>query len=221
MVDTLDLGSSAAMRGGSSPLIRTTINNSQTPNLPYFQDIWETSEKLNIIEKQLKRLQLYNSKYLLKRKSTYYFVIRINKTTIVKKSLYTTNYTFAIIMKIKILNRLAEVGLGDKGFTMNIGGGSLNLVAENETEQKMLAEIEKTVTAKINRMSKNHDVGIQSNETRDTLTLKKYTDRFLEFKEKTNTSNKVMMKYRQAIDYLIIYFSDKKKLKKYHKQRRK
>jgi hypothetical protein len=33
------------------------------------------------------------------------------------------------------MSRLSNIGLGDKGFTMNIGGGVLNIVAENETEK--------------------------------------------------------------------------------------
>ncbi|MEA3331578.1 MAG: site-specific integrase [Campylobacterota bacterium] len=116
-------------------------------------------------------------------------------------------------MKLKIMNRLASMGLGDKGFTMTIGESSLNLVAENETEKKLLAEMEKTVTAKINRLSKDHNVAIEDSTTRDTMNLKTYTDKFLLFKEKTGTSKKVMMKYRQAVEYLIIFFGAKKNLK--------
>ena len=213
LVYTPDLGSGAARRGGSSPLIRTILNNSQTPYLPDFQAIRETFEKLNRIEKQLKLLDLYNSKYLLKRNSIYYFVLRVSKTSIIKKSLYTSNYTHAIIMKLKIIKRLSKMGIGDKGFTMSIGSGSLNLVAENETEKKLLAEIEKTVTAKINRLSKDHDVAIEDATTRNTMTLETQTTKFLLFKEKTKTSKKVMMKYRQAVEYLIIFFGAKKNLK--------
>ena len=116
LVYTPDLGSGAARRGGSSPLIRTILNNSQTPYSSDFQATRETFEKLNQIEKQLKLLDLYNSKYLLKRNSIYYFVLRVSKTSIIKKSLHTTNYTHAIILKLKIMNRLSKMGLGDKGF---------------------------------------------------------------------------------------------------------
>ena len=213
LVDTPDLGSGAARCEGSSPFIRTNPNNSQTPYLSDFQALSETFEKLNKIEKQLKLLYLYNSKYLLKRNSIYYFVLRVSKSVIYKKSLHTNNYTHAIILKIKIMSRLSNMGLGDKGFTMNVGSESLNLVAQNETEKKLLAEIEKTVTAKINRLRKNHDVSIEDATTRDTMTLKTYTDKFLLFKEKTGTSKKVMMKYRQAVEYLLIFFGEKKNLK--------
>ena len=185
----------------------------QTPYLSDFPTISKTFGKLNQIEKQLKLLDLYNSKYLLKRNFIYYFVLRVNKTTIYKKSLHTSNYTFAIIMKLKIMNRLVNMGLGDKGFISVLTKGSLSLVAENETEEKLLSEIEKTVTLKISRLSKNHDVSIDSKETRDTRTLKKYTDKFLDFKEATGTSNKVMMKHHQAVEYLIIFFGDKKVIK--------
>ena len=114
----------------------------------------------------------------------------------------TDTHFNAIIMdidngfKVKIMKRLSKMGIEDKGFTMNTGSGSLNLVAENETEKKLLAEIEKTVTAKINRLSKNHNVAIEDATTKNTMTLETQTTKFLLFKEKTNTSKKVMMKYR-------------------------
>lgn len=49
------------------PTIRTTVNTSQTPILQYLQTLSETSGKLNQIEKLLKKICLYNTKYLLLR----------------------------------------------------------------------------------------------------------------------------------------------------------
>ena len=101
LVYTPDLGSGAARRGGSSPLIRTTLYTYETPLNTYFQPLCETFEKLKQIEKLLKKLQLYNQKYLLNRNGMYYFVMRVDKSTVVKKSLHTNNLTFAIINLIE------------------------------------------------------------------------------------------------------------------------
>ena len=57
---------------GSSPFVRTTIYNQQTPLNTHFQPFWETFEKLNQTEKLLKKLHLYNQKYLLLRNCMYY-----------------------------------------------------------------------------------------------------------------------------------------------------
>jgi len=54
--------------------------------------------------------------------------------------------------KLKILNRLSGMGFGNKGYTTFIGKNSFNLVAENEEEEKLLKEIEKTVVSKIKRL---------------------------------------------------------------------
>ena len=213
LVYTPDLGSGAARCGGSSPLIRTILNPLQTPYLPILQPLCETFEKLKKIEKLLTEYSLYNTKYLLLRNSMYYFVIRIDSKTVIRKSLHTSNLTFAIIIKLKILNRLSNMGISDKGFITVLGSNNLNLVAENETEEKLLKEIEKTVVNKIKRLGKNHNVNIDKEEERDTNTLKKYTDLYLEFREKTNTSQKVMIKFKQSIEYLIIFFGEKKKIK--------
>lgn len=197
----------------SAPFVRTTFYTPKTPLITEFQPFCETFEKLKQIEKLLTLHQLYNTKYLLLRNDVYYFVIRLNKKSVYRKSLHTNNLTFAIILKLKILNRLEKMGVSDKGYTTFIGANSLNLVAENPTEEKLLKEIEKTVINKIKRLSKDYDVAIEEDETRDVNTLKKYTDLYLEFRKKTNTSPKVMIKFRQAIEYLIIFFGEKKKIK--------
>jgi len=214
LVDTPDLGSGASRRGSSSLLIRTTLDTPQTPLNTHFQPLWETFEKLNKIEKLLKEYSLYNTKYLLNRNGMYYFVIRVDKSTVVKRSLHTNNLTFAIIRKIKLLCRLEKMGIGDKGYTTFLGKNSLNLVAENEEEEKYLKEIEKTIVNKVKRLKKRqHKVDIQTNEIRDTNTLKKLTDEYIKFREKVKTSEKLMMKFKQSIEFLLIYFGEKKLVK--------
>lgn len=213
MVDTPDLGSGAARCGGSSPLIRTIVYSSQTPLFTAFQPLCETFEKLNQTEKLLKKYNLFNTQYLLHRNSIYYFVLRIDKKTVYRKSLCTSNLIFAIMTKIKILNRLSSMGFGHKGYTTFIGKNSFNLVAENEEEEKLLKEIEKTVVSKIKRLSKNHRVSVETDEIRDTITLKKVTDEYITVRETFKISPKVMMKFKQSIEYLLIYFGEKKLVK--------
>lgn len=139
--------------------------------------------------------------------------MRIDSKTIFKKSLNTSNLTYAIILKLKILSQLGKSNMNNKGYITQLTGSTLNLIAENEEEQKLLVEIEKTVISKINRLSKDNCVNIENKEQRDTNTLKKLSKLFVEFREKTGTSNRVMMKYKQALEYLSIYFGDNKKVK--------
>lgn len=210
---TSTLPTNVGLVGFQYPLIRTILKTSETPYLPYFQPLWETNEKLKKIEKLLKEYSLYNTKYLLNRNGIYYFVYRLNKSTIYKKSLHTSNLTYAIILRIKIFNRLREVGVSDKDYQSHLSKNSLNIVAESEEEEKLLKEIEKAAIAKIKRLRRDHNVDIDSDEKRDTNTLKKLSDMYLEFREKTNTSDKMMTKFRQSVEYLIIFFGEKKKVK--------
>ena len=90
--------------------IRTMIFNQQTPKNQTFKPICETYEKLKLIEKQLGRMNLLNNKYLYKRNSIYYFSIKLNNQTI-KKSLQTTNFVYANILKYKIIYRLDKMDI--------------------------------------------------------------------------------------------------------------
>ncbi|MCX6052794.1 MAG: hypothetical protein NTZ60_09825 [Campylobacterales bacterium] len=77
--------------------------------------------------------------------------------------------------------------------------GTIVLNAENEEEKKLMAELEKTITAKISRLSKTNDNIIsQSKEIRDTLKLKPLCDELLEFKEKSK-NKKLLIKYNQVV----------------------
>ncbi len=214
LVYTPDLGSGASRCKSSSLFIRTTTNTSETPILSYNQTLWETFDKLNQTEKLLKKLSLYNEKYLLNRNGIYYFVIRFNESIIFKKSLHTSNLTLGILLKLKILYRLSKMGFVGKGYTTFIGKNSLNLVAENETEEKLLKEIEKTIVNKIKRLkTQQHSVNIETDEIRDTNSLKKLTDEYIKYREKVKTSVKVMYKFKQCIEFLNIYFGEKKLVK--------
>ncbi len=166
MVDTPDLGSGASRCGGSSPLIRTTLDTIQAPILSNVQPLWETFEKLNLIEKQLKRLDLYNSKHLYKRDNIYYFTLRVDSNTVIKKSLRTSNYLHAIILKVKIMILVDNIMAKKR---------------KSEEEMKLMDEIKNTLLNKLNKLQKNHTVNVTTKATRKTYILSTYTDKYLDF----------------------------------------
>jgi len=192
---------------GSSPSLDTTNHTPRTPTNRDFQDIRETFGKLSRAEKHLKKIGIYNTKHLLKREKTYYFVIRIDKNCIVKKSLFTNNLTLSIILREKILKRLKMWEIR-KGFITAESKNTVTIVAENEEEEKLIKEITATITNKINRLSKTHNVSSTTLTTRDKNTLKRCSEHFLNFRELAKTSNKTLIKYKQAINYLNMYFGE-------------
>jgi cobalt-precorrin 5A hydrolase len=120
--------------------------------------------------------------------------------------------------KLKILHRLDNFNMSEqnkfKPYITHLSKNSLNLVAENEEEEKLLKEMEKALINKIKRLkSKKHNVNIESDEIRDTQTLKKVTDEYIKFKQKLKYSNKRMYKFTQSVEFLIIFFGEKKLVK--------
>ena len=97
-------------------------------------------------------------------------------------------------------------------YTMVNTGKGITLTAENEVEEKLLSDIENSVNDKINRLSKSHNVKCINKTVRDRLTLKTCCTQYIEFKEQV-VSTKSMMKYKQAVEYLYVYFGDKKHIK--------
>ena len=196
--------------------IRTTVNTSQTPNLSNIQLLSETLGKLKQTEKLLKNLSLYNKKHLLNRNGIYYFVTRLSESIILKKSLHTSNLIYAIVLKLKILHKLGKFNMASNDFKQYQSiktKNSITLIAENEQEEKLLAEIEKTAIAKIKRLKRNHSVNIETNEIRDNNTLKKLTDEYLKYKEKLVKDKKHFNRFEQAVEFLHIYFGEKKLIK--------
>jgi len=94
----------------------------------------------------------------------------------------------------------------------NRGIGSI--IPENEEEKKYLDEVLESVKRKVKRLSKENSNILNEDikTTRDINTLKKSCEEFLYIKSKT-TSSKVMIKYKQSVKYLIIFFGEKKLLK--------
>jgi integrase len=181
------------------------------------ETLWETYEKLKTIEKLLKKLNLYNTKYLLCRNGYYYFTLKI-KDSVYKKSLKTTNLTYAIILREKIKWRLSNMierdnNLKDK-FQVSKSEGGISIIAENETERKLLDEMQNTVLSKISRLKKEHNEIIEEDlQSRKRITIKKVCEDFIELKKDINLAEKQIIKYYQALDYLIVYFGEKKAVK--------
>lgn len=183
-------------------------------------DILKSVEK---IETQLKRLKLYNTTYLHKRNDIYYFSIRVGKL-VIRKSLHTYNKTFAIILKMKILRALNMNNINPTTvFTMNNEDIEklLTLRPNNDIEEKLMPELRKVIRRAIKRLKKEYgyDIGINDvdDEVSETECLSDYTTIFLSDIE-NSTSKKTMIKFRQAIDYLHIYFLPKYNIRKMKKK---
>lgn len=88
------------------------------------------------------------------------------------------------------------------------------IIPESDEEREYLDEVLESVKRKVKRLSKEDSNILNENIkiTRDTNTLKKSCEEFLYIKSKT-TSSKVMIKYKQSVKYLIIFFGEKKLLK--------
>lgn len=201
---------------GSSPVVSTTNYTSQTPKNRTFPELCETFGKLKQIGKLLKQYNLLNNKYLYLRSNTYYFVLKV-KNRVFKKSLKTDNYIYANILKYKILRYLSMSDFDDMFkvrdlFILASSKNGLFLSAENEDEEKFLKNIEKTITTQIARESKNNKKIIKvGDEKRDTIKLGSTLKEFLDFKEKTQ-NEKLLIKYKQVAEYLLIYFGEKQLL---------
>jgi hypothetical protein len=192
------------------------IFNQQNPKKQTSNPICETYEKLKLIEKQLGRMNLLNNKYLYKRNSIYYFSIKLNNQTI-KKSLQTTNFVYANILKYKIIYRLDKMDIKynlNNMFIVQRAGDNINIIPENEAEKKLLDTVEASANNVVKRLSNKYDNVITNDyDKRVQLTLKQCGEEFLKLTSKT-TSKMTMYKYNQCMDYLYVYFGENTKLSK-------
>jgi integrase len=105
-----------------------------------------------------------------------------------------------------------EIPSTNSTYTMVNNGNNIVLTAENEVEEKLLSNIENTVSDKINRLSKTHNVKCINKTVRDRLTLGTCCSQYIEFQEQV-VSKKTMLKYKQAVSYLYVFFGEKKQIK--------
>ena len=153
---------------------------------------------------------------MLKRNNIYYLSLKLSTHSTYKKTLHTSNFVYANILKLKILERLRmaniQIPSTDSTYTMVKSKNNIVLTAENKVEEKLLSDIENTVNDKINRLSKTHNVKCINKVVRDRLTLKTCCSQYIEFQEQV-VSKKTMLKYRQAVSYLYVFFGEKKQIK--------
>jgi len=100
-------------------------------------------------------------------------------------------------------------------YTMKKIGKNLELIAENEDEEKYLAELQKIIINAIKRDAKSKDliIGILQGDELKRLTLGAYTEKFVEYKKRTDITDDTLSKYNKTIEHLILFFGAKKNLR--------
>ena len=120
-------------------------------------------------------MNLLNNKYLYKRNSIYYFSIKLKNQTI-KKSLQTTNFVYANILKYKSIYRLDKMDIKynlNNMFIVQRAGDNINIIPENEAEKKLLDTVEASANNIVKRLSNKYDNVITNDyDKRVQLTLK-------------------------------------------------
>jgi len=196
----------------SSPPSDTKSSINQTPINRASQPFWETLGKLKLIGKLLQRLQLLNSKYLLKRDDTYYISLKLSAKTTYKKSLHTNNFVYANIIKLKIINHLKIV---DENlpfvkvlYPLTDADKKILLSSSNNDEENFIRKIVIEISQKLSMGKKISTTSFRATPpTKNKIqTLEKSCEHFINFKSKV-VSSKVIMKYNQAINYLYVYFT--------------
>ena len=157
------------------------------------------------------------TQYLYKRNKYYYFTLKINDK-VIKKSLYTDNLTYANILKIKIFERIKKMNDFDRMFrdtlTRQRIGNSIVVTAENKFEEKLLAGLEQTIDNSTTKLETKHPNQVKATGkiVRKIDTLEKCCEKFLATQSRL-VSKEVMYKYKQAVDYLYVYFNKKMNVK--------
>ena len=97
----------------------------------------------------------------------------------------------------------------------------LTLRPNNDIEEKLMPELRKVIRRAIKRLKKEYGYDISINDVDDEVSkieyLSDYTSIFLSDIE-SSTSKKTMIKFRQAIDYLHIYFGENYNIRKMKKK---
>ena len=123
-----------------------------------------------------------------------------NKVT--RKSLHTDNLTLAIILRIRILQHLQQLQLAPATSYFTLFEAKNTDTLKYFKIDTLLHEVENSVKRALNI----DDTPIVDTPLKEKNRLKTYTAEFLRDKEQLGTSAKTVLKYKQVIDYLIIYF---------------
>ena len=99
-------------------------------------------------------------------------------------------------------------------FTRQKIGNSIVITAENEFEEKLLAGLEQTIDNSTTKLETKHPNQVKATGaiTRKIDTLENCCEKFLVTQSRL-VSKKVMYKYKQAVDYLYVYFNKKINIK--------
>ena len=206
-----DLATITEFKEKTNGSLRTIIDPLETPLNTTFQFISDTNEtlkNLKKIETLLRRLKLYNTTYLHLRNGIYYFRIRVSNK-VARKSLNTDNLTLAVILKLKILNHLnsLEINLPTYYFTF-FDSKKAEILKDFEIDN-LLHEVE----LKVKRALGIEHIVDTYKPLKEKHTLRTYSAEFIRDKEQLGTDKKTIVKYKQSIEYLEIYFGAAVELK--------
>ena len=122
---------------------------------------------------------------------------------VTRVSLHTDNLTLAIVLKLKIFQHLNLNNINPTTYFTFFDTDKLKLVKDYEIDTLL-----ERVTKRIKRA-----IALQSDTvpTADKVEIEKgilsdYTEEFISDKQRLNMSSKTLIKYKQAIEYLHIYF---------------
>jgi len=122
-----------------------------------------------------------------------------NKVT--RKSLHTDNLTLAILLKLKILQHLQHLQLAPATTYFTLFEAKNAEMLKDLRIDTLLHDVENSVKRALNIEHKVIDTPLKEKNRLST-----FADEFLRDKEQLGTSEKTIVKYKQAIEYLEIYF---------------
>ncbi len=118
-----------------------------------------------------------------------------------RKSLHTTNLTLAILLKLKILQHLQSLQLTPATLYYTFFEAKNAEILKDFKINTLLRDIENSVKRALNIEHKVIDTPLKEKNRLSTFAVE-----FIADKKQLGTSEKTIVKYKQAIEYLIIYF---------------
>ena len=158
---------------------------------------------MRTIETRLTALHLYDNSYLHTRNGIFYFSVRVSNL-VTRISLHTDNLTLAIVLKLKIFQHLNLHNINPTTYFTFFDTDKLKLVKDFEIE-KLLERVSKRIQRAIALQSDTVPTADKV-EIIEKGILSDYTDEFISDKQRLGMSSKTLIKYKQSIEYLHIYF---------------
>ena len=137
---------------------------------------------------------------MILRNGIYYFILRVgNKVT--RKSLNTDNLTLAILLKLKILQHLQHLQLAPATLYYTFFSPKNAEILKDFKINTLLHDVENSVKRALNIEHKVIDTPLKEKNRLSTFAAE-----FIADKKQLGTSAKTIIKYKQSIEYLEIYF---------------